>query len=524
MKALTETNQPDRLRDLISTKAPDRDLSAVLLTALRDGPDEETLRLACELVERILSRENLNEESSRLLDILLKMMSRGDRGPTSLLISRRVIDLPGASLSLRRGAAHILLGAGAADLITRLIWDPETAEDFLLLARAHTALGEHPLAVRAAERSVAARPGDPYLTAILCDAALSAGQPERVQSAVATLPEEKRTAGIWLREAEARERVDDLVGAAMALGSLLEREPMNAPVRRRLIGLLRRCGREREALSRYREGVRLTGSRLPDDPAALFSTPLETDLAGPIPSGRLDWVRQATSTPVTSREVQDILSLDLGLLGWIQARPERVGELASRVRLSGSAQKFVLERQATGRGALIAGAHVGLLYGGPLAMLSVGLRFGFVASMPSIDLPGVSKHLIPLSGRERLAVARTVIARVRDGETVAIAIDGAGAPGYRTCEIFGRPVPVSDICARLSARLCVPAVFPRILPGPDGTIWVDLAPLPTIQSGETEDRFVEGWLDAWSSEVEAFLTEHPQGMRGSGGFWRFIHK
>lgn len=524
MKALTETNPPDRLRNLISTKAADRDLSAVLLPALRNGPNEETLRLACELVERTLSRESLNEDSSRLLDILLKMMSRSNRGHTSLLISRRVIELPGASLSLRRGAAHILLGAGDADLVTHLIWDPETAEDFLLLARAHTVLSEHLLAVQAAERGVAARPGDPYLTAILCDAALSAGQPERVQSAVATLPEERRTAGILLRQAEARERVGDLEGAAMTLDVLLNKEPMNAPVRRRLIGLLRRSGREHEALSRYREGVRLTGSRLPDDPAALFSTPLETGLAGPIPSGRLDWLRQATSAPVTSREARDLLSLDLGLLAWIQARPERVGEMASRVRLSRNAQNFVLERQVTGRGALIAGAHVGLLYGGPLAMLSVGLRFGFVASMPPIDLPGVSKHLISLAGRERLAVARTVIARVRDGETVAIAIDGAGAPGYRTCEIFGHTIPVSDICARLSARLRVPTVFPRILPGPDGTIWVDLAPLPTIQSGEAEDRFVEGWLNAWSSEVEAFLTEHPRGMRGTGGFWSVIPK
>lgn len=512
----------DQIRSMISAKASDRDLSAALLRALRDGPDPETLRLAGALADRTLAREALDAESSRLLDILLKMMSRSDQQGAALLVSQRVSELPGAAVPLRRGAARVLLDAGSPDLTIRLLREPETAEDFLLLARAHGALGEHPLAVLAAEAAVIARPGDPYATAFLCDAALAAGRPELIPSAVAALPDGARTAGLLLREAQAMESFGDVVGAVRALSGLLEKDPMNAPVRRRLISLLQGSGRGTEATSCYREGVILTASRLPDDPAVMFTEPLALGLTGPIPRGRLDWVRQAVSAEVTSREAEEFLALDLGLLSWIQARPERIGELVSRVRLSGSTQDLVMALRLTGSGALIAAAHVGLMYGGPLAMMSAGLRFGFVASMPPVDLPRVSEHLISVSGRERSAIAREVIGRVQAGEAVAIAIDGAGAPGSRICEIFGHPVPISDICVRLSARLRVPAFFPWILPGSNGTISVDLSPLPTLMTGEEEGAFTDRWLRAWTSEVEAFLTAHPTGMRGSGGLWNAI--
>lgn len=511
-----------RISDMISANASDRSLSAVLLRALQKGPDQKILSLAEGLANRILLREKLDADSSRLLDILLKMMSRTEQETTALSISERVGKLPGASLALRRGAARVLLDAGIAEPVPRMIKAPETGDDLLLLARAHAALGAHEDALAAAEGASAARPGDPYATAILCEAALAAGRPDLVLPAVSALPEGKRTVGILLREAEAREGVGDLQGAAISFGAVLDKDPMNAPIRRRMIGLLQRSGRKQDAISLYREGVSLTAERLPDNAEDLLGSRRETRADVKVPQGRIEWVRQATKVPLEPRDVEDVLSLDLGILGWIQARPEELGELASRVRLSGSARDMITDIHLTGRGVLIAAAHIGLMYGGPLAMISTGLRFGFVASMPPIDLPGVSEHLISVSGRERSSVAREVISRVHAGEAVAIAIDGSGAPGYRSCEIFGHPVPVSDICARLSVRLRVPALFPKILPGPDGTITVDLSALPAPMEGEAEEAFTERWLRAWSTEVEDFLTEHPTCMRGSGGFWNTI--
>lgn len=511
-----------RIAELISTNASDRELSAALLRALQKGPDQETLRLAGDLANRILAREKLDAGSSRLLDILLKMMSRADRGAAALRIAERVDGFPEAGLPLRREAARVLLDAGVAEPVSRLIGAPETAEDLILLVRAYAKTGAHQAALAAAERASAARPGNPYVTALLCDAALAAGRPDLVMSAVASLPQGERTPGILLREAEARERVEDLRGATAVLGAVLDKEPMNAPIRRRLIGLLQKAGRERDAVSVYRDGVALTGARLPDRPEDLFRPGAQAGTDMKVPRGRIEWLRHATRASFEPEEVNDVLSLDLGILGWIQARPERIGELASRVRLSGSARDMIMDLHLTGQGVLIAAAHIGLMYGGPLAMIRAGLRFGFVASMPQIDLPGVSEHLISVSGRGRASVAREVIGRVHAGEVVAIAIDGAGAPGYRSCEIFGRPVPISDICARLSARLRAPAFFPRIVPSPDGAINVDLTALPVLMEGEPESDFTRRWLRAWSAEVESFLTEHPTCMRGSGGFWNAI--
>lgn len=512
----------DRIRDLISAGAPDRDLSATLLRALRDGPTGATLRLAKDLAVRVLSRDHLDAESGRLLEIILKMVSRSGLRSESLLISERLVGLPGATSSLRRAAARVLLGSGAEGSVPDLIGAPETVEDRLLLVRAHAALGAHERALDVAQGALSDLSGDPQAIAALCASALALRRPELALSALSALPDGKRTGGFRLREADAREMMGDLGGAAEALRPLLEERADNAPLRRRLVGLLLRSGRGEEALLLYREGVRFAGSRLPDDAGSLFRPPGPSGLADPIPGARLDWVSRVTSSPFSPEAAEALLALDMGLLGWIQARPDRIGELVSRVRLSGNAQNFIMDLHLSGQGALIAAAHVGLMYGGPLAMLSAGIRFGFVASMPPIDLPGVSEHLISVSGRGRAAVAREVLDRLRKGEAVAIAIDGAGAPGSRTCEIFGHPFQVSDICARLSARSRLPSVFPIILPGPDGTIEVDLAPLPNLRAGEAEAEFTDRWVRAWSAEIESLLTRHPSGMRGSGGLWNGI--
>jgi lauroyl/myristoyl acyltransferase len=183
---------------------------------------------------------------------------------------------------------------------------------------------------------------------------------------------------------------------------------------------------------------------------------------------------------------------------------------------------MVMDMHLRGRGVLIASAHAGLIEAAPLALLAAGVRFSLTSPETLLDLPGLSDHLIPVAGRTRTAALRDLMSRLRAGEAVAISADETPASGTRMTRIFDAEVPVSDLCARLSERLDVPTVFPRVLPGEGGVITVDLRPLPAPSADLSGEAFRDAWARAWAAELEDLLRSAPYAMRGTGGFWDAI--
>jgi lauroyl/myristoyl acyltransferase len=107
---------------------------------------------------------------------------------------------------------------------------------------------------------------------------------------------------------------------------------------------------------------------------------------------------------------------------------------------------------------------------------------------------------------------------LRTNQPVAIAIDGAGTASTEVRKIFGKEARLSDFVPRIAARTKTPSYFPRITKSGTKAAF-SLITLPAIEDGEDEAQFVARWLDFYAQQVEEFLLEHPEAMRGTGGIW-----
>jgi len=511
----------EMLRHLVSAGWDDRSLAQAFRRELAEGVDQDFASRAYQLAKRVVTRDRTDEEACELLGVMLEVLERAGWSAEARLIAARVGGLSGAPDALRRQAAGVLLDGGSHRVALSLLEPLTGAEDRALAARCLMALGDPEGALEAATAALDARSGatsDLPLLALITDAALAVGRPEAALSAIHRVPKASRGRDLLLKEAAARELSSDLKGAARPLRTLLERSPEDLEVRGRLVRLLRRSGQEGAARSAYRDGLPHLEARLPETTDGLFEEPSRLGLTPPIPEGRAAWVRRVTGEDPLAGEAQEVLAFDEALLAWVQTRPDRVRELTYRVRLSEAAQGLVMDMHLRGRGALIVGAHAGLVNGGLLALEAAGVRYGFAGPSDLFDLPHLAERLIP-THRSGPDTVRGVIRRLRDGQAVGLMIDGATGPGTRPVRLFDREVRVSDLCARLAARLDVPTLFPRVLPGEGGVINVDLRPLPTPVAGRDGEAQLDAWAGAWAAEVEDLIRTAPWAMRGMGGFW-----
>lgn len=511
----------EMLRHLVSAGWDDRSLVQALRRELEAGPDGDTAARAYQHARRIVMRGRADEGGSDLIEVGLDLLVRVGWTTEARLIATRVGGLEGARDGLRRRAALVLFEGGSYGSALSLLEGLPRAEDLILTARCLMATGDPDGALSAASAALEAGPRaapDASLVSLLTGAALAAGRPEAALNAIRNVPKADRSDELLLQESLAREMSLDPKGAARPLRLLLERSPGDLEVRDRLIGLLRRSGQAEAARSAYRDGLPHIEARLPGTTEELFEEPSRLGLSGPIPEGRIRWVAGVTGEDPQAGQAQEVLAFDQALLAWVQTRPDRVRELTYRVRLSETAQGLVMDMHLRGRGALIAGAHVGLVNGGLVALQAAGVRYGFAGPSDLFDLLHLSGHLIrtDLVGE---AAVRDLTGRLRNGQAVGMTVDGATGPGARPVRLFDREVRVSDFCARLAARLDVPTLFPRVLPGEGGVINVDLRPLPAPAEGRDGEDYLDAWARAWAAEVEDLIRTAPWAMRGLGGLW-----
>lgn len=525
LAASTARDPMDMLSGLVGAGWDDLSLAESFRLSLDRDLDEETADRAYQLAKRVVLRERTDEAACELIGVLLEVLERAGWGTEARLIATRVGGLTGVGDALRRRAARILLEAGSVRVALSLIGDLPTGDDRLLAARCHEALGDPEGVFEAAAAALSLIPGNEpavRVVTLLVGAALSTGRPEAALTALRRVPKAERTRDLLLLETRARELTDDLKGAARPLRLLLERDPTDDTARGHLVDLLSRSGQREAARVVYREGLPFLEARLPDTADELFEEPSRFVSADPAPASRLGWVAGVTGQDPDPWQARELIAFDRTLLAWVQTRPDRIRELTYRVRLSEAAQGMVMDMHLRGRGVLIASAHAGLMDAAPLALLAAGVRFGLTAPATLLDLPGLSDHLIAVEGRSRTAAMRDLTARLRGGEAVAVSADAVPGPRPRRVPLFDRKVPVSDLCARISERLNVPTVFPRVLPGEGGVITVDLRPLPAPSADLSGEPFRDAWARAWASELEDLLRSAPYAMRGTGGFWDAI--
>jgi lauroyl/myristoyl acyltransferase len=163
------------------------------------------------------------------------------------------------------------------------------------------------------------------------------------------------------------------------------------------------------------------------------------------------------------------------------------------------------------------------MYAGAMALELLGVRSRWLASTPSVARTAYAKSLISTSDQTGVEVAKQVLASVRQGYAVVIAVDGAVNVAAPRVPFEGQEITYSSFAARTAHRLEVPSLFcaPRWEGNRIGFVTERLPdPLP----GEDADSHAERWREAYFDALRRFLGGPPENLRLGGGLWRHVRK
>lgn len=249
-----------------------------------------------------------------------------------------------------------------------------------------------------------------------------------------------------------------------------------------------------------------------------------------LPQARFDWLWQMVSPHhQMSEEAKSLYEtkakynylLDHYLLDWLECRPLQADEpMAFLEDLSEVSAQFE-KGLSKGKGILLASAHVGCLYAGPLALDLLGFPYQWLASTPNIPTMAYYSTLISTSVHTEVEVVRQVMQALRQGKIMTIAVDGAMNPAAPKIEFEGQQITYSDFTARMAFRVGSPSFF-AIPFWKEHAFCIKLEPLPDPFVGESVEQFCMRWTTAYLNLLRQFIRENPDNARLSGGIWRSV--
>jgi tetratricopeptide (TPR) repeat protein len=314
--------------------------------------------------------------------------------------------------------------------------------------------------------------------------------------------------------------------AARQFRALLKLQPSAGRWLRYAAGALSQAGRHEEAAALFEDFVSSRAGKLPgtfeEGLEALWGRVDEID----IPKSRLDWAwsLRTGSEPIDRAEWERRAKwghlADHYLLDWLECRGDRAHEPMMRLAELGE-----LDRAFAGidrsNGLIIASAHIGAMYAGPLVLELLGIKSRWLASTPSVARTDYAKSLISTSDQDDMQVAKSFMQSLRQGYAVVIAADGAINLGAPRIPFEGQEITYSSFAARTAHRLSVPSMFCAPY-WEGGRICFVLERLPDPAEGESDESFADRWRDAYLHHLRAFLGGAPENLRLSGGIWRHI--
>jgi lauroyl/myristoyl acyltransferase len=175
----------------------------------------------------------------------------------------------------------------------------------------------------------------------------------------------------------------------------------------------------------------------------------------------------------------------------------------------------------TSNGVILASAHIGPMYAGPLALELMGVRSRWLASTPSVARTSYAQSLISTSDQDDMQVARSFMTSLRQGYAVVIAVDGAINLAAPRVPFEGQEMTYSSFASRTAHRVGSPSFFcaPR---WEDGRIGFVLEQMPDPYPDESADDHADRWRSAFLSALRDYLGGAPENLRLSGGLWRHI--
>ena len=320
---------------------------------------------------------------------------------------------------------------------------------------------------------------------------------------------------------------NDLFAEAGAIYRELAREnPLHGGWRRSAIGALFQSGEHSKANALYEEDRmrrRLSANETFEDRLRAINNNLDE---AQIPQERFDWayrkLEQLNFAPADraawERACRRVNLADLLTIDWLETRTKDVDQLLARIREPEKAVASLNECLANGKGAFIAGLHMGAMFTGPALLAAHGVDFRWLASTPTIStMPGV-EQLISTSSMNRVSIAREVLRSIRDGRAITVAIDGGEPAISRPVSFLGDDILLTDMVPRTIFQTGARSFFPKAL-WVDDEVKVDIVELIPPEPDDTVESFTSVWFRDFMECVAEVWIEAPDNLRLAGGFW-----
>lgn len=517
------------IRQALAT-IPDPD-TALVAQAIRTFLASNLVSDAAEIAAK---HEALWEESNRLCHMALLALYRADdsRSDAAMRAAKTLIKVAPKDLELVAVAVNVLLGKGEAQFSLNALNSAGATASNHPHAIFEQAKAMHMLEPNAEQINVLLNevlrldPNHFRSMDLLAKRHLAGGEADLALALLKKIPAKKRTASINMHLATALAESGQMGEASVMFRKLVDADPTNVPLRRKLTGALAKAGDLDAARQIYAKGTALRGSTLDANFGANVRRIETAAPDGSIPQHRLDWaysvLEQNNAAPADRTEWEVALhrhkAIDELLVNWIECRSDDFDAIKPFLHVDASERQAVDDILAQGRGMFVASAHVGLLFAGPITLQSLGCPLAWLASVPDLDRGAVDRDLISTTTNDEQLLARSIIRSLNEGKVVTIAIDGAAAKQHSKFQLFGNQVGLSEFVPRLAYRKGTPTVFPT-LEWRDGKVHASLSRLPDPNPGEDVDVFTKRWMQDFIQNLEQVFLKTPDNLRMSGGFW-----
>lgn len=343
-----------------------------------------------------------------------------------------------------------------------------------------------------------------------------------LERALALSPNSNGIRALYARALRQSERYAE---AAEQFKKLLPSHPEAHNFHRYAAGALSLAGQTEEAAALFDNFVQRRRARMSDNFEQGFAALWDKADSHQVPRENLDWAWQLRRDKKDDRAEWERRAkwgylADQFIIDWIECRDDQIQDAMMKLANLDEAEGK-LSKVDYSRGAILASAHIGPMFAGPLALELLGIESRWLASTPGSIRTSYGKRLISTSDQTGAEVARQTLRTLGEGKAVVIAIDGAIALSAPRVPFEGQHVTLSSFAPRLVHRLGVPSLFvaPR---WENGNIGFVVEEMPAPEEGEEVDAYVERWQNRFLDHLRDFLSGEPENLRLAGGIWRHI--